>query len=855
MSAFTAEHRTKEIGIRKAMGASRTDILRLLLWQFTKPVLWANALAWPPAYFMMRRWLEGFAYHIDLEPWMFLAASALALAIAVITVTGHALLVARSPAGGGIALRIGEDTPCSATTSPPRCVIWCETDLAPLIKLDIPFVEAVARLAPEDVSLRHAGVEANEHIYWTDRTVFETLSLPVFAGDPKIALDRPESIVLTRSMARKYFGRDDAVGETLEINRQHPMTVTAVLEDLPPNTHFDAAIMASARAAASPLARPGDNAGVATYSYTRLSPGHTVYEFQRALADLVERHANPSFTLPAGDRVDLRPVPIARVHLSAQPSLANTFIMKSRGTPAIIASVSVIGVLILLVACINFVNLMTAWAARRAAEVGVRKVSGAKRRDLIIQFIGEALFYVGFSAVVAIGLAERLSPKLQVFLQRGAAFPYWHEPAFVCGIIGFALVLGVLAGAYPALVLSAFKPATVLKTNTVRSSGSGVLRRLLATFQFAVLIGLIVATATIYAQIHFALNEGMRIDKDQTLLISSSCQGPFPEQVRAVTGVAAVVCSHIHTLDRGGGRLSSATLPDGSKILVTKSMVAPGFFEFYGLRPLAGRFLSAARGDEMPFFAEPAQRKPPAVIVINEAALRAFGFQSAAAAIGQELPTNFGDPSTKATVVGVVADFSLDSIGSVVGPIFYFSDASFYGVLNVKLNGYDIPETLASIDRLWKEFGEPRPIVRSFLDQQIEDLHKDLTRQGQVFAAFAGVAVFIAGLGLFGLAAFTAERRTKEIGVRKAMGASQTDVLRLLVWEFAKPVLWANVIAWPIGYFAMHRWLEGFPHHIDLEPWVFLGASAIALLIAILTVAGHALLVARAEPVAALRYE
>jgi putative ABC transport system permease protein len=727
--------------------------------------------------------------------------------------------------------------------------------LAALVKLDIPFVETIARLASDDVSLRHADIESNEHIYWADPTIFETLALPVIAGDPKTALDRPESIVLTRSLARKYFGRDDAVGETLDINRQHPMTVTAVLEDLPPNTHLDAAIMASSRAAASPLARPGDNAGVATYAYARLMPGHSGEEFRRALADLVERHANSYFTLPSGERVILRPIPVADVHLAEPPSMANIFIMKPRGSPAIIINVSVIGVLILLVACINFVNLMTAWAAQRAAEVGVRKVSGAERRDLIIQFIGEALLYVTASTGIAVGLAERLSPKLQDFLQRGSAFPYWHEPAFVCGIIAFSLVLGVLAGAYPALVLSAFRPAAVLKTNMVRGSGSGFLRRLLATVQFAVLIGLIVATGTIYAQIHFALNEGMRIDTDQALMISTPCRGSFEARVRALPGVTAAVCSHIHPLDRGGGRLSSATLPDGSTILVAKNMVAPGFFEFYGLRPLAGRFLSAARGDEMPFFAEPAQRKPPAVIVINQAALRAFGFQSAADVIGQELPTNFGDPSTKATVVGVVGDFSLDSIGSVVAPAFYFSDASFYGALNVKLNGHDIPETLAAIDRLWKEFGEPRPIVRSFLDQQIEGLHKDLTRQGQVFAAFAGVAIFIAGLGLFGLAAFTAERRTKEIGVRKAMGASQTDVLRLLVWEFAKPVLWANVIAWPIGYFAMRRWLEGFAHHIDLEPWVFLGASAIALLIAILTVAGHALLVARAEPVAALRYE
>jgi putative ABC transport system permease protein len=276
------------------------------------------------------------------------------------------------------------------------------------------------------------------------------------------------------------------------------------------------------------------------------------------------------------------------------------------------------------------------------------------------------------------------------------------------------------------------------------------------------------------------------------------------------------------------------------------------FFAFFGLKPVAGRFFSDSRpADIMP--ADP-DAPVQGAVVLNQTAVRVLGFASPQDAIGESTSMN-EKTGAPVEIIGVVPDFAFDAVHKVVPPTIYYTGRDPHIATWVRIEGASAPETLKAIDKLWRQVGSPLPSMRDFLDHHIAGFYEDITRQGALFSVFAAAAVAIAALGLFGLAAFTAEHRTKEIGIRKAMGASRRDVVRLLVWQFTKPVLWANALAWPTAYFIMRRWLEGFAYHIDLEPWIFVAASALALRIAVITVVGHALLVARAQPVAALRYE
>jgi putative ABC transport system permease protein len=715
--------------------------------------------------------------------------------------------------------------------------------LADSLLSDFSSVESVAKLVDGDArhqdgeySLRHNDVEANEKIYWADPNIFDVLPLPVFA---KMALQRPDGIVLTRSIARKYFGRDNAVGETIEIDRHYPVRVMAVIEDLPSNTHLDTNVIASNLATFS-LA---DRNGHAVYAYLRLKPGASAPELERAMPEFIHRHLNT-----VGFQENLWLTPISDIHWHPDNSSSA---MKPVDNPATVYAVSAIGILIVLVSCINFVNLTTARATCRALEVGVRKATGARRRDLMIQFMGESLLYTALAVVLSIGLVEILLPPFNAFLDRVIGFNYWNDPGLITGLAAATIIVGLLAGFYPAFVLSAFRPSNAVKKDLRQSSDLVPLRMILVVVQFSVLIGLIVATVVIFRQTHFALNEGFRLDKDQVVLIPTDCKTAFPDRVRALPGVRAAACSNAGMTFLGA--IAPFTAPGGASLWLATDDVDFGFFELYGLKPLAGRFYSRDHmGDVIPPHAPTNVTFNIPSAVINETAARQLGFASPQAAIERTLIFRQHPPIT---IIGIVPDFSWDSIHASVPPSFYYSDPNGFRYLSVKLTGRDLPETLQSIASLWKQTGEPKPMTLIFLDQEVQRLYLDITRQGQLFGAFAGIALFLACLGLVGLAGATAERRTKEIGIRKSMGAGTGDILRLLTWEFAKPVIWANLLAWPAAYFAMSHWLSGFAYHIDLDVWMFLAAGAVALVIALATVSVQSLITARAKPVTALRYE
>jgi putative ABC transport system permease protein len=719
------------------------------------------------------------------------------------------------------------------------------------MKLDFPQIEALARLGNTfgGASLRRGDVESNESgLYWADPNVFDVLPLPVFAGDLRTALDRPDGIVLTRRMARKYFGRDDPLGETIEIDRTRTMQVTAILQDLPSNTHLNTEIFASGKAESGPGAAFGSGAA-RVYAYLRFRPGTSVADMRGALKDFVDRHSPRPPSGKASDTFVLPLMRISDIHLHS----SGAFAMTPAGDPRTIRAIAVVGALILVLAGINFVNLMTARATRRATEVGVRKVCGGRQRDLVVQFIGESIIYAALGMLIAMVLVELLLPHLNSFLDRRIVFDYWHLPV-LGALAGSVLVIGMLAGAYPALVIASFRPAGVLKCAAFQAAGKGVVRQLLVLTQFAILVGLILATATIYRQTAFGLRQGLRFDQDQLVNIavpSADCEkSAFRSGVDGLSGVRGTACSAFFVNDFGTDRYLA---PDGSEVTLQNTQMGAGMFELLGLKPVAGRFFVADReADALP---APRVRSNSATyrVVINETAARQLGFASPAAAIGRTFALRAGE---RREIIGVVPDFSHDTVRQRIDGMIFENTAGWFSHLNVKLRGNAVPETLEKIDQLWEaRGGQPRPISLRFYDQYVQELYRGLVRQSALFAGFATIALLLAGLGLFGLAAFTAERRTKEIGIRKAMGAETGELTRLLLWQFAKPVLWANLIAWPIAGYVMHRWLQGFAYHVELEPWPFVASGALALGIALITVTTHSLRVARAKPVMALRYE
>jgi putative ABC transport system permease protein len=753
-------------------------------------------------------------------------------------------------------------TPRAAPVESLVSEVWT----APLMKLHFPQVAETARLqksfSPPLVRLGDYRA-AEQHVYWADPGFFRVLPLRAVAGDPATALDQPDGLVITRAMARKYFHRDAPLGAGLLVDG-HPLRIAAVLEDPPSNTHLDGDFYASSLSAFSAIKQSEKMNGVGdfylnTLTYVRLRPGARAEDLQRALPqffhDRMPIQAGVLQAVGAASETG-HLVPLADIHLRR----ADQGAMKPQGDPQVVAAIGLVGVLIVIIATINFVTLMTARAGRRALEVGVRKAAGATRRDLIVQFVGEALIHVLLSMVAAACLAELLLPAVNAFLQRRMVLDYLGDPGLALGMLTFSLAVGFAAGAYPALVLSSFPPSAALKGGVVKAGGSAMVRHGLVVTQFAILIALIVMTVTIARQTAFALGEGMRVDKDQTLIaFVAPCTANFRDEVRALPGVTAAGCS-------GSSVLAFNSLSDGVSFGDRRQSfeadpVDFGFFDVYGLTPVAGRLFDRSRPED----ALHASATAGSNLVLNETAVRALGFASPAEAVGRTLLWHGAadaearaPPARPGRIVGVVRDFTFGDIRSRIKPAFYYigpKTALFSTALNVRLKGREVPQTLAALDRIWTRVGDGRPMIRTFTGQFMMYRYRSALAQGVAIAVCAVLALVIAALGLVALSAFTAEQRTCEIGVRKAMGASVGDIVRLLVWQFTKPVLWANLIAWPAAWIAMSRWLAGFAYHVNLNPAFFLLAAGAALAIAWLTVSAQALVAARARPVQALRYE
>jgi putative ABC transport system permease protein len=754
----------------------------------------------------------------------------------------------------------------------PRAIDGTISSVAGNFRLDFPEAEQVSRFTITGSTLKRGDVATPENVVWADPGFFKVMPLPVLAGDPNAALETPDGLVLTRQMARKYFGQDAPIGRTLMVNTGlrtaapiggfHPMRVLAVLKDIPANSHLAATIYAAGRAPYSLLSLDDAHPSlfeIDSWTYVRLKPGVSAASLKARVKDFGQRRY-PGGAGGGKTAQHFRLMPLQTLHFTSGGDGRGIF--RPKGDRNIDAAVAAVGVLIVLIAAINFVTLMTARANRRAVEVGVRKALGAQRLDLIVQFMGEALIHVLAAMALGAALAELALPSVNAFLQRTLTLNAL-DPILAAAIVGGALLTAFLAGVYPSFLLSAFGPATALKGGAVQAGGSTAVRQALVIAQFAILIGLIVMTGTIYRQTKFALRDALRLDTAQVALMGGPCRSAFATQVAALPGVKSFSCADFVALGQGMSN-SIVTLADRTQRTVQTANVDVGFFELHGLHPLAGRFFSRSQGQDMVLERPGAGPDVQPSIVVNESAARQLGFSKPSDAVGKTVswtrwsagtdPTKLPAPRPS-QIVGVVGDFTLGSIRTPIEPIIYHVEPRATGALLAKLDGRSIPETLAAINRLWRQTGDSRPEDVAFEDQAVQSLYEDVITQGIVIAICAGLAILIACIGLFALAAFTTERRTKEIGVRKAMGASTVDVVVLLLGQFSQPVLWANLIAWPVAWWAMSRWLGGFAYRVDLPLWLFVAAMILAVAIALATVSTHTWLVARAKPVGALRYE
>ncbi len=492
-------------------------------------------------------------------------------------------------------------------------------------------------------------------------------------------------------------------------------------------------------------------------------------------------------------------------------------------------------------------NLSTALSARRWREIGVRAACGATRRQIAGQFLGEAVATVLIAALLGAALVELTLPSLNALFQTQARFDYLTHPMLLLWLITGGVALGLAAGAYPAIVLSGLSPAALLRDRGVRMKGRSVMADLLVTAQFAILIGLMVALAVVYQQRRFAMTGALRFDADQLLTVDAACPASFRQEVAKLPGVRGTSCV-------GDGLLQYPMFffaPIGNDQIPTDIIgMLPSGFALFGIAPIAGSLAVLPPDGE-----EETQR-----IVVNQTAVRRFGLANARAAIGKIVPVQSKRPGVydRARVVAVVPDFSLLSVETPIKPTIYPdrpTDINGLGLVVIKLAGRDVPETLTAIDRLWRKTGQQQPIQRRFVSDHIEELYRDLERGAWIFELFSGVAALLAATGIAGMAIATAERRTKEIGIRKALGARTGQVLILLLVRLSRPVLWANLIAWPCAWWMMRNWLNGFAYRVPLHLWLFPTAALAALAITLCSAGLQALNVARRRPIEALRYE
>ncbi|HLZ89127.1 MAG TPA: FtsX-like permease family protein, partial [Puia sp.] len=729
-----------------------------------------------------------------------------------------------------------------------------EPPMAQALRNDLPQIAATGRLMPYALFEGAGSNEVmpqgktqdsyEEGFAYMDQSLLDMFQLPMVYGDRAHALAEPNTILISKRKADKYFPGVDPVGKLLYLNddKEHPHKIGGVMADLPANCHlhYDFFLTLTGKELwkdeqATWMANNYD-------TYVLLKPGVDPVQMRAKMDRVLQTYWRPAMVrsgvpnvqeLLDAEHLDLQPV--QNIHLDYTVDDG-----QSHGDTRFIWLFGAVAIFILALACINFINLSTARSANRAKEVGLRKVVGSLRSGLIRQFLLESLVLSYFAFLLALGLAVVLLPLFNRLAATSLQIPWtqwWLLPVLALG----ATLIGVLAGLYPSFYLSRFRPVEVLKGQLSRGSRHSGLRSVLVVFQFTTSVILIIATLVIYHQMQYIMNKKMGFDKDQVMLIQGTGTlgkqiKPFKNELLKLQGIKTASISDFLPIS-GGKRNQNQTFIAGREKIdpsvgAQTWWVDPDYVTTFGMKLVAGRMFSYDIASDS------------SAVVVNETLVRKLGLKDP---IGKEIYTWY-----KQRIIGVVADFNFESVKQEIGPVvLHRGDGAT--VIAVKTNGADMASLIKQVSAVWKSFLPQQEIRYTFLDESFARMYADVKRMGDIFTSFALLAIVIACLGLFGLSAFMAEQRAKELGIRKVLGATVGQLAGLLSKDFLRLVLVSIFIASPIAWWGMHKWLEDFVYRDDIGLWVFAVAGAVVILIALLTVSFQSVKAALTNPVTNLR--
>lgn len=708
---------------------------------------------------------------------------------------------------------------------------------------EFPQVEQAAGIAPA-VNIRFKKgndvIREDGATYYCDATIFSVFTLPMIVGDAKTALKEPNSIVITESEAKKYFNKTNAVGETLfSVTDSTLRKVTGVVRDMPAQSHFRADFFLSC----------GENRknnwnGFSVNTYVLLMPGTNARHAENGFNALMKKRLNtPGFNYTkfekSGNYIRLGLMPLKDIHLQSnrQSELA------PNGNIQYVYVFSAVAIFILLLACINFINLSTARSANRAREVGVRKVLGSSRRILIVQFLMESLIVTAAAAIIAVIIAWILLPFFNQISGKQLSISWQTMRWLTPSLLVLVFIVGIVAGSYPAFLLSAFKPVDVLKGKLSAGFKGSALRSTLVVIQFGVAVFLIIGTLVIYNQLSYIQNKDLGFKRSQVLTIKNVTvlQNPLTlkQEIKQLPGVTdATLTSFLPT---GGSKWLNSVANDKNGMLTQFWTIDEDYLNTMGMTLKNGRSFSAQIASDS------------SGMIINETAAKMFGLPDNP--IDKTLTTGQAENEKRYHIVGVVKDFNFSSLRDNITPLVMTMGHDWRASLSVRLSTDNLPALLHKIEANWKTLAPNEHFEYSFMDEDFDALYRTEQRMGTLFIVFASLAILIACLGLFGLAAYAAGQRVREIGIRKVLGASATGLVTLLAKDFIKLVFISIIIATPLAWLIMQKWLQGFAYREGIHWWVFIATGFGAIIIAFVTVSFQSVKAAMANPVESLRAE
>jgi putative ABC transport system permease protein len=717
--------------------------------------------------------------------------------------------------------------------------------VAPALKAEFPEVLETVRLKPAEALVAYGDKRFEErNLLYADASLFQVFSFKMLQGNAATALKNPNSVVVTQSAAAKYFRNADPLGAGISFDGKS-MKVTGVVQDIPSNSHISFDFLLSMATAEQPGSGLdflfSDWYSDAFHTYILLPQGYDARKLSARLEAFDKRHQvaqdNTKHHFQLEKLTDIYLRSDREDEIGKTGSLTNVYVF------------SAVAIFILLIACFNFINLSTARAAERAKEVAVKKVVGAGRSHMIGQFFTESFLMTGIAAALAVLAVQLLLPVFNAFSGRQILVDLF-SPFHVAALFSIIVFVSLLSGTYPAFVLSAFKPAVALKGQGGGSDWGNRFRKALVIFQFAISVVLIVCSTVVYTQLQYMQNHDLGFEPTQTLIINFEGDRQVQQQYKGlkqallnIAGVQGVAASSNIPGDRNTSTWSMNVVAEQGDTVRTELPIYLADFNFleqYEVPIVAGRALTER------FAADSTES-----MLINQAAVKQLGFENATEAIGLSV----GMYPNDAKIVGVFKDFHYKSLQQIIEPLTIRVFPNKYRVLSIRLHTQHLQQTISAIEKVWKQWAPQRPLEYSFLDESFNRQYEAELKFGQVFGVFSALAIFIACLGLFGLALFSVQQRTKEIGIRKVLGASVSNIVQLLSKDFIKLVLVAAVAAFPVAWYAMHTWLEDFAYRIGIPWWVFFAAGIVAIAIAFITISFQAMKAAIANPVKSLRTE